>query len=111
MSFGGFGGFGCQFLRYPDLFPGRRSGEPWGERSVALDVAGGPYLFRGLSEAQEEAVRARFGGICRETAGEGVPSAVFRAPAGDFLEIDTRGWEYSLEMDQAPNAVRLAGLR
>lgn len=104
--------FGSGFLRYPDLFPGRRSGEPWGDRSLALDIAGGPYLFRGISEAQEEAVRRRFGGLCRDgTAGEGVPSAVFRAPAGDFLEIDTRGWEYNLEMDHTPAAVRLAGLR
>lgn len=103
--------FGGQFLRYPDLFPGRRSGEPWGDRGLALDVPGGPYLFRGLSAAQEEAARHRFGGLCREIAGEGVPSAVFRAPASDFLEIDTRGWEYSLEMDHALNSVRLAGLR
>lgn len=103
--------FGSGFLRYPDLFPGRRSGEPWGDRSLALDVSGGPYLFRGVSEAQEEAVRKRFGTLCREAAGEGVPSAVFRAPAADFLEIDTRGWEYSLEMDHGPDSVRLAGLR
>lgn len=103
--------FGGGFLRYPDLFPGRRSGEPWGDRDLALDVPGGPYLFRGLSEAQEEAVRRRFGGLCRQTAGEGVPSAVFRAPADDFLEIDTRGWEYNLEMDHAPASLRLAGLR
>lgn len=108
MSCGGFGG---QFLRYPDLFPGRRGGEPWGDRSLALDVSGGPYLFRGLSATQEEAVRKRFGALCREAAGEGVPSAVFQAPAADFLEIDTRGWEYNLEMDHTPAAVRLAGLR
>src|SRR5947209_15148122 len=32
--------FGHGFLRHPDLFPGRRSGEPWGERNVSLDVPG-----------------------------------------------------------------------
>ena len=103
--------FGSGFLRYPDLFPGRRGGEPWGDRGLALDVAGGPYIFRGLSAAQEEAVRRRFGALCGEGTSEGIPSAVFRAPAADFLDIDTRGWEYSLEMDHAASAVRLAGLR
>ena len=108
MSFGSFGG---QFLRYPDLFPGRRGGEPWGDRALALDVPGGPYLFQGISAAQEEVVRRRFGGLCRKRPDEGVPSAVFRAPAADFLEIDTRGWEYNLEMDHGPGSVRLAGMR
>lgn len=103
--------FGGGFLRYPDLFPGRHGGEVWGGRSVALDIPGGPYLLRGLSETQEEAVRRRFGSLCRQAGGEGIPSAVFRAPGHDFLEIDTRGWEYNLEMDHAPGVVRLAGLR
>jgi hypothetical protein len=103
---------GDGFLRLPDLFPGRRGGEPWGERAVVLDVAGGPYRFSGLSAAQEEAVRHRFAGLCRE-AGEGfaVASQVFRAPAADFLDRDVRGWEYTLDMEHSPGAVRLAGLR
>ncbi|HEX9944547.1 MAG TPA: hypothetical protein VGG03_21255 [Thermoanaerobaculia bacterium] len=104
--------FGSGFLRYPDLFPGRRSGEPWGDRAVALEVAGGPYLFAGLSAAQEEAVRRKFAGLCRE-AGDGaaVSSRVFRAPAADFLERDVRGWEYTLDMEHDAGSVRLAGLR
>jgi hypothetical protein len=107
--------FGNGFLRVPDLFPGRRSGEPWGDRSLTLDVAGGPYLFSGLSPAQEEAVRRRFAGLCREGAAEGgaaaVASRVFRAPASDFLEFDLRGWEYTLDREHEPAAVRIAGLR
>jgi hypothetical protein len=104
--------FGGGFLRVPDLFPGRRSGEPWGDRAVALDVAGGPYLLSGLSPAQEEALRQRFGGLCR-SGGEGaaVASRVFRAPAADFLDRDVRGWEYALDMEPSPAGVRLAGLR
>jgi hypothetical protein len=104
--------FGSGFLRFPDLFPGRRSGEPWGDRSVTLEVPGGPYLFQGLSGVQEAAVRQRFGALCR-AAGEEEPvlSRVFRAPAADFLDIDTRGWEYTLDLDCAPHSVRIAGLR
>ncbi|HEV2853243.1 MAG TPA: hypothetical protein VHC97_10610 [Thermoanaerobaculia bacterium] len=103
--------FGLSFLRFPDLFPGRRSGEPWGDRVLALDVAGGPYLFSGLSPEQEEAVRRKFGGLCREGADEAVSTRVFRAPASDFAEVDVRGWEYTLDMEHEPASVRLAGLR
>jgi hypothetical protein len=106
--------FGDGFLRLPDLFPGRRGGEPWGERAVVLDVAGGPYLFSGLSAAQDEAVRRRFAGLCRDgTRGDrpAVTARLFRAPAADFLDRDLRGWEYTLDMEHAPGAVCLAGLR
>jgi hypothetical protein len=81
-------------------------------------VAGGPYLFSGLSSAQEEAVGHRFAGLCRaaEPQGDGdrpaaVACRVFRAPADDFLDRDLRGWEYTLDMEHSPGAVRLAGLR
>ncbi len=103
--------FGTFFLHFPDLFPGRRSGEPWGDRTVLLDVAGGPYLFLGLSSEQEDAVRGRFGSLCREGGEAAVTTRVFRAPATDFLEIDTRGWEYTLDMEHEPASVRLAGMR
>jgi hypothetical protein len=103
--------FGAGFLRHPDLFPARRSGEPWGDRAVALDVAGGPYLLSGLAASQEEALRHRFGPLCGPaTAGEGTALAVFRAPASDFLPVDTRGWEYTLDLDPAQEALRVAGL-
>jgi len=103
--------FGDAFLRFPDLFPGRPSGEPWGERAVALAVPGGPYLFSGLAATQEEALRQRFGPLCGPAAGGGVSSAVFRAPDSDFLAIDTRGWEYSLDLDHAPGSLCVAGMR
>jgi len=104
--------FGEGFLRFPDLFPGRRSGEPWGDRAVALEVAGGPYLFTGLSPRQEELVRQRFSGLCRPgEEAAAVASRVFRAPAADFLDRDVRGWEYTQDMDHAAGSVRLAGLR
>jgi hypothetical protein len=107
--------FGAGFLRQPDLFPGRRGGEPWGEGAVTLDVPGGPYRFTGLAAAQEDAVRHRFGALCRQgeesEEEEGPATAVFRAPASEFLDVDTRGWEYALEMEHAPGSVRVAGLR
>lgn len=105
--------FGDEFLRHPDLFPGRRSGEPWGEGSLTLGVPGGPYLVSGLAATQVAALESRFGRLCRvgEIEGTQIATAVFRAPAADFLDLDTRGWEYTLDLDHTERSVRVAGLR
>jgi hypothetical protein len=102
--------FGAGFLVNPDLFPARRGGEAWGGREIALALPGGPYRFTGLNAAQEEAVRGRFGAYCN-SAGHGVESVLFRAAEADFRTFDLRGWEYGLDLDATPEAVRLAGLR
>lgn len=109
--------FGETFLRYPDLFPARRAGDPWGDRELVLDLPGGPYRFSGLSPGQEEAALGRFGDL-RLSAGAAGPAAgstavdsvVFRAPEGDFRPIDVRGWNYDMDLDAEPASVRLAGL-
>jgi hypothetical protein len=105
--------FGAAFLEYPDLFPARRAGERCGERELAVELPGGPYLFTGLDKTQEEIVRDRLGGHCRNPTEAGafaVETQVFRVARRDFLEIDTRGWEYALDLDYQPSAVRMAGL-
>lgn len=104
--------FGAQFLRYPDLFPARLGGEPGGSGGLAIDLPGGAHLFHGLAAEQRRGVEQRFGGLCRTPApGEsGVSTRVFRAPAEDFLAIDTRGWEYALDLDHEPAGVRVAGM-
>jgi hypothetical protein len=106
--------FGDEFLRHPDLFPGRRSGEPWGPGSLVLDVPGGPYLFSGLAATQVAALETRFGRLCQgvtEKTATGIGTVVFRAPAADFVDLDTRGWEYTLDLGHAERSVRVAGLR
>jgi hypothetical protein len=104
--------FGAQFLRYPDLFPARLGGEPGGQGNLAIDLPGGAYLFQGLTAEQWRGVERRFEALCRTAApGEsGVTTRVFRAPAEDFLAIDTRGWEYALDLDHEPDGVRIAGM-
>ena len=104
--------FGERFLVHPDLFPARRAGEPWGGRAVALDLPGGPYRLTGLSAAQEAGAREAFGAFCRPAPGAegGVEVRVFAAAGSDFQAVDTRGWEYELDVDRTPGAVRLAGL-
>jgi len=108
--------FGAAFLAHPDLFPARRGGATWGACEVTFALPGGPYRFAGLAAAQVEAVRARFGAYIKgmgdaDAAGVAVESLVFRMAEEEFREIDTRGWEYGLDLDPAPAAVRLAGLR
>lgn len=103
--------FGDRFLVHPDLFPARRSGEVWGDRALLLDLVGGPYLFTGLSAEQEERARHRFGAFCQNASSAAVETCFFRAAEGDFHEIDTRGWEYGLDLDFGLGAVRIAGLR
>jgi hypothetical protein len=101
--------FGETFLRYPDLFPARRSGEPWGEREVVLDLPGGPYRFSGLAVEQEAGVLGRFGSLRVEGAAA-VGTELFRAAPTDFLPIDVRGWSYGLDLDYGPASLRVAGL-
>jgi hypothetical protein len=104
--------FGATFLTNPDLFPARRSGEPWGDREVILDLPGGPYRFFGLNAGQETGVLGRFGNL-RTASGPVVPTVetpLFRASPADFLEVDVRGWEYGLDLDAGPASLRIAGL-
>jgi hypothetical protein len=103
--------FGAAFLHQPDLFPARRAGAAWGASTVTIDLPGGPYWFSGLNPVQVEAVRARFGAYLKEDAGAAVETLVFRMAEEECREIDTRGWEYGLDLDPTPAAVRLAGLR
>lgn len=109
------GVFGAGFLVNPDLVPARRSGETWGTRELLLTLPGGPYRFTGINSAQEEAVRHRFGAYCAAASlrapSESVESVLFRASEDDFRTFDVRGWEYGLDLDAAPDSLRLAGLR
>ncbi|MBV8203288.1 MAG: hypothetical protein JOZ15_21960 [Acidobacteria bacterium] len=112
--------FGARFLRHPERFPERQEGEAWGGRELMLDLAGGPYHVLGLSPAQEAAVRATFPGAVGEAAAgaavaasavaAAIPIRLLRRAAGDFLAVDARGWEYGLDFDWSPAAVKLAGL-
>lgn len=105
--------FGAEFLVEPDLFPGRASGEPWGERSLRLDVAGGPYALTGLAEKQRDALAAWFAprGLVGGPASGDVAIRIFRAPESDFRDFPLIGWQTRLDLDPAESSIRLAGRR
>lgn len=87
-----------RFLTSPSMFPARLAGEPWGAHRVTLDLPGGPFVITGISEAQALSLGDRYQ---RRDAPPSIPFeiAVFRAAPSDFKTIDTRGWEYELEID------------
>jgi hypothetical protein len=103
--------FGENFLTYPDLFPARPSGEPWGDERVMIRFAGHVYAWTGLSATQAAAARQRFGALCLPPDEE--PPAVleinvFRAAAEDFFD-GGRIWSFEFDLDYAPDAVSIAG--
>ncbi len=106
--------FGEQFLRSPALFPARIAGETFGPASFALDIPGGPFAIEGLSDVQRDSLATRYGSPYRRSPITDRPPIVIvvhRVAAEDFLDIDTRGWEYNLDYASTDSAVSLAGMR
>lgn len=105
--------FGSRFLHHPSLFPRRIAGEAWGAEQVGIELAGEVYRVEGLSATQAASLASRYGPrLTRDDERE--PAATFRvfhAPRSDFREIDTRGWEYWLDLDWTADAVAMAGMR
>lgn len=100
--------FGETFLRDPDLFPGRRSGEAWGGQGIAFEIAGSRYVFSGLDPSQLQVLGARFGSLLLEGGGHGIDTLVFHVDARDFHELE-RARPYSFDLDYRPDSVHLAG--
>lgn len=105
--------FGSRFLHQPSLFPRRISGEVWGTERVAIELAGEVYRVEGLSTTQAASLASRYGPrLTRDDEREAAAMfRVFHAPRSDFREIDTRGWEYWLDLDWSADAVAMAGMR
>jgi hypothetical protein len=103
-----------QFLISPELFPARIAGEVWGAEQATLDLAGERYFVDGLSPSQLASLELRYGPRLRHARPDGDVAAslrVFRVARSDFREIDTRGWEYSLDIEWTEDAVAMAGMR
>jgi hypothetical protein len=102
-----------EFLREPALFPARIAGETWGADRCDLDLAGELFRVEGLSAPQMQSLVERYGSRLQETSERPVATVLqmFRAPASDFLEIDTRGWEYSVNLEWSDSGFALSGMR
>lgn len=98
-----------EFLRQPALFPARIAGETWGDERCDVDLAGETFSIDGLSAPQRDALAARYA-----PAGDAPVAAtirLFRVDPSDFLEIDTRGWEYAVDLRWTPGGFTLSGMR
>lgn len=103
--------FGRLFLRFPELFPARAAGEPWGDDALAVDFAGGPYSFHGLDPAQKTELLRRFGPMGLDTLPESsTPIRIFRADPSELKDVELKGWSYTFDRDYQAHAVRVAGL-
>lgn len=102
--------FAQRYLRHPDLFPRRLSGEPCGEGCVSIDFVGGPFVVAGLAGWQEDVIRRQWGNLCRAAQHDEDPTVhVFRAAARDFVEGDPAGEPMGLEFDYQQERISLAG--
>lgn len=99
----------AHFVRYPELFPARLSGERWGENSITIDFAGGPYRFDGLSMSQLAAIQPAFGSLLVATESANVTVSIFRAAGSDFLPpVFDRGI-YELAFTYASSTIAVSG--
>jgi len=102
-----------EFLREPALFPARIAGETWGTDRCDLELAGERFRIEGLSASQLRGLTDRYGSRLHEPSADDAAAVLqmFRAPASDFVEIDTRGWEYSVHIDWSDTGFALSGMR
>jgi len=103
-----------EFLREPALFPARIAGETWGSGRCDLALAGEVFRIEGLSEVQRGGLIERYGSRLEapsERANVSATLQMFRAPASDFLPIDTRGWEYWVDLQWSENGFAMSGMR
>jgi hypothetical protein len=104
-------GFGDQFLTEPALFPARLAGTPAGEGQLVVDVPGGPYVIRGLSGRQYEALAQRYGERASDpaTPSGGTEMRVFRAEPHEFVTVDRHGWVNSFDFGYRERSVDIVG--
>lgn len=100
--------FGERFLRYPDLFPARAAGEPWGDESFVVDLPAGPYEVSDLAPAQREAMELRYGASLPVPERSRGGIRMFHADPDDFLSMGPPGWEYTLDIDCTESIIRIA---
>jgi hypothetical protein len=101
--------FGAEFLTRPGQVP-TQTEQTFGGCTVAINFACGPYQIAGLDPEQHRLVTARYQTLCTNPdSGAGIEATFHPLPADEFRAIDTRGWEYRLDLRYEPNRVRFAG--
>ncbi len=84
----------------------------FGGSRVEIAFAGGPYHFSGLSRLQAKCVLSRFYRMSYpaiEHSPEAMRTQCCALARSVFKPIDTRGWEYRLDLDPSRYAIQVAG--
>jgi hypothetical protein len=107
--------FGARFLVDPVGFAMADADGAADDASLTLRFAGGRYCIDGLSRAQAQSVRERFGALAAGPPRENeLPLHELRVRAADarcFLPAPaTKPWEYTFDQDATVEGVRLAGV-
>ena len=100
-----------EFLRQPALFPARIAGETWGNDRCDFELAGERVRIEGLSPSQLRGLGERYRLLEPSSDQAAAVLQMFRAPASDFVDIDTRGWEYSVHIEWSETGFALSGMR
>ena len=81
-------------------------GVEWGDLSLVIEFAGGPYRFKGLNSEQVTAVRERFAGFCagdlkyefdEESKNGFIECSFYRYPATAFEEVEFNNRDYTFD--------------
>lgn len=105
-----------RFLVEPALFPSRVAGETFGDHSATLDLAGEVFRIEGLSTAQKTSVHSRYGSRLLDDSTtrrlDHSPAALqtMRVSESEFVQIDTRGWEYEVDLHWSAGGFTLSGM-
>lgn len=98
--------FGVRFLREPGQLP---AGGCAGALCLDLRIAGRPFRVAGLDRSQRAVLSRRFAAFGADPAEAPVVIEVLRASPRDFRCVDTRGWEYDLDLHTGATAIHVAG--
>lgn len=80
---------------------------------MTIDFAGGPYLFRCLSEEQERSIRKRFVGFCGDVSSEpasGLKTTVVGFDPAAFKSVSFSNSDYTFDRLYLKDQILLAGM-
>ena len=102
-----------RFLAEPSLFPARVAGETFGTLAVDIELAGEVFRVDGLSPAQVRSIEERYGSRARRDMQSGDLVAALRTMRvreTEFVPVDTRGWEYEVDLAWDEEGFALSGM-
>jgi hypothetical protein len=103
--------FGARFVVDPEALASSARGGASASEPIALRIAGVDFVLAGLAPSHRAALEAHFDGfVSGGPAVRAVRLDVDCVEAAAFRAIDTRGWDYDLDLEPGPEGMKVAGL-